>query len=155
MGNSFLAATANLYSSSIFRGIKAFDKRVHTRQREPVEYLQSTLLVFKYACRLQHSQMAGDSGPARANHVHKLANATFAIGQRLDDLQPRWMAEGLEDSGALFALFGGNFVHVADNCFAISRNSNPGFNPPATNRWSLARQRCLIPQSATTLELFK
>ena len=63
--------------------------------------------------------MTRHGGPAGADGLDQVAHAALAATQRLDDLQPRGMTEGLEYGGALPALLGGDDRHVADYYFVV------------------------------------
>lgn len=118
--NLLSAALANLHGCTIHRRVETLRERVHTGQRQPVEYLQTAFLILKNSSCFEHCQVPGYGGPAGTDCIHEVTNATLTVSQRLDNLQPRRMAECLENGGARFTLFSGDFPHGSEH---ISRFS--------------------------------
>lgn len=46
--------------------------------------------------------MAGNGRHLRSNHLGQLADATLPLAQFLDNQQPAWMRQGLQDTGLAF-----------------------------------------------------
>src|SRR5664280_1504742 len=97
----WVAAPAHLHRLAPPRGVEARSERGDARQRQPVVNLQAALLVLEHARRLEHRKMSRHCRPPGADRLDQLADAAFAPGQPLDDLQARRMPERLEDGGTL------------------------------------------------------
>src|SRR5437667_734468 len=89
---------------------------------------------------LQAREMPGDFRLDHTERVSQFANARFALGEEIQQAQPRWIGQRLENKSRLARLASFHSIHIRRSVYVSTRATANGGAKPAE---SLAGRACV------------